>query len=212
MSREVLLLVEPWHGEKNVDKEIVFGALELHWLSATKKRFGEEEADVRVSIDRIRRNTNLSVAGKSWMTRILKRLSCNIKLEEAQKIDPNYQIGEFVEEPLESIDFGRIRCASCPSSDFPEDTPMRKREQILATLWSRSEHLVSGTVKRIERGNAIIEFGKIDGLAAARSNDTRKKTCVWAIVYALICCVLIAPCAALKSYCRAYTTVFDQAV
>ena len=52
MSREVLLLVDALAREKNVDKEIVFGALESALASATKKRFADEEADVRVSIDR----------------------------------------------------------------------------------------------------------------------------------------------------------------
>ena len=52
MSREVLLLVDALAREKNVDKEIVFGALESALASATKKRFSDEEADVRVSIDR----------------------------------------------------------------------------------------------------------------------------------------------------------------
>jgi len=87
----------------------------------------------------------------------------HIKLEEAQKIDPGYQIGEFVEEPLESIDFGRIGAQAAKQVIFQKIRDA-EREQILADFMERSEHLVSGTVKRIERGNAIIEFGKIEAL------------------------------------------------
>jgi N utilization substance protein A len=149
--------------EKNVDKEIVFGALEAALASATKKRFGEEEADVRVSIDR---NTGEYQSFRCWEVmddESFETPELHIKLEEAQKIDPNYQIGEFVEEPLESIDFGRIGAQAAKQVIFQKIRDA-EREQILADFMERSEHLVSGTVKRIERGNAIIEFGKIEAL------------------------------------------------
>jgi len=163
MSREVLLLVDALAREKNVDKEIVFGALEAALASATKKRFGDEEADVRVSIDR---NTGEYKSYRCWEVmddESFETPELHIKLEEAQKIDPNYQIGEFVEEPLESIDFGRIGAQAAKQVIFQKIRDA-EREQILADFMERSEHLVSGTVKRIERGNAIIEFGKIEAL------------------------------------------------
>lgn len=163
MSREVLLLVDALAREKNVDKEIVFGALEAALASATKKRFGEEEADVRVSIDR---NTGEYTSYRCWEVmddENFETPELHIKLEEAQKIDPNYQMGEFVEEPLESIDFGRIGAQAAKQVIFQKIRDA-EREQILADFMERSEHLVSGTVKRVERGNAIIEFGKIEAL------------------------------------------------
>jgi len=163
MSREVLLLVDALAREKNVDKEIVFGALEAALASATKKRFGEEEADVRVSIDR---NTGEYQSFRCWEVmddESFETPELHIKLEEAQKIDPNYQIGEFVEEPLESIDFGRIGAQAAKQVIFQKIRDA-EREQILADFMERSEHLVSGTIKRIERGNAIVEFGKIEAL------------------------------------------------
>jgi len=163
MSREVLLLVDALAREKNVDKEIVFGALEAALASATKKRFGEEEAEVRVSIDR---NTGEYLSYRCWEVmddESFETPELHIKLEEARKIDPEYQIGEFVEEQLESIDFGRIGAQAAKQVIFQKIRDA-EREQILADFMERSEHLVSGTVKRVERGNAIIEFGKIEAL------------------------------------------------
>jgi len=163
MSREVLLLVDALAREKNVDKEIVFGALEAALASATKKRFSEEEADVRVSIDR---NTGEYESFRCWQVmddEEFETPDLHIKLEEARKIDPNYQLGEFVEQPLESIDFGRIGAQAAKQVIFQKIRDA-EREQILADFMDRSEHLVSGTVKRIERGNAIVEFGKIEAL------------------------------------------------
>jgi N utilization substance protein A len=163
MSREVLLLVDALAREKNVNKEIVFGALEAALASATKKRFGDEEADVRVTIDR---NTGEYESFRCWEVmddESFETPELHIKLEEARKIDPNYQIGEFVEESLESIDFGRIGAQAAKQVIFQKIRDA-EREQILADFMERSEHLVSGTVKRVERGNAIVEFGKIEAL------------------------------------------------
>jgi len=162
MSREVLLLVDALAREKNVDKEIVFGALESALASATKKRF-VEESDVRVSIDR---NTGEYVSFRCWQVmddETFETPDLHIKLSEARKRNPDIQLEEFVEEPLESIDFGRIGAQAAKQVIFQKIRDA-EREQILNDFMERKEHLVSGTVKRIERGNAIIEFGKIEAL------------------------------------------------
>jgi N utilization substance protein A len=160
MSREVLLLVDALAREKNVDKEIVFGALESALASATKKRFAEE-ADVRVSIDR---GTGAYDSFRRWEVmddETFETPDLHIKLEEAHKRNPDIQLGEFIEEPLESIDFGRIGAQAAKQVIFQKIRDA-EREQILNDFLERKEFLVSGTVKRIERGNAIIEFGKIE--------------------------------------------------
>lgn len=162
MSREVLLLVDALSREKNVDKEVVFGALESALASATKKRF-DDEADVRVEIDR---NTGEFASFRCWEVmddETFETPDLHIKLEEARKHDANIQLGEFIEEPLESIDFGRIGAQAAKQVIFQRIRDA-EREQILADFMDRKEHLVSGTVKRVERGNAIVEFGKIEAL------------------------------------------------
>ncbi len=163
MSREVLLLVDALAREKNVDKEIVFGALESALASATKKRFSDEEADVRVSIDR---QTGEYESFRRWQVmddETFETPELHIKLEEAAKRQPDIQLEDFVEEPLENIDFGRIGAQAAKQVIFQKIRDA-EREQILADFMERNEHLVSGTIKRIERGNAIIEFGKIEAL------------------------------------------------
>ncbi len=162
MSREVLLLVDALSREKNVDKEVVFGALESALASATKKRF-DDEADVRVSIDR---NTGEYESFRCWEVmddETFETPDLHIKLEEARKHDASIELGGFIEEPLESIDFGRIGAQAAKQVIFQRIRDA-EREQILADFMDRKEHLVSGTVKRVERGNAIIEFGKIEAL------------------------------------------------
>ena len=163
MSREVLLLVDALAREKNVDKEIVFGALESALASATKKRFSDEEADVRVSIDR---QTGEYESFRRWQVmddETFETPELHIKLSEAEKLVPGIQMDDFVEEQLENIDFGRIGAQAAKQVIFQKIRDA-EREQILADFMERNEHLVSGTIKRIERGNAIVEFGKIEAL------------------------------------------------
>ena len=162
MSREILLLVDALSREKSVDKEIVFESLEAALASATRKRLSDE-ADVRVSIDR---NTGEYESFRRWEVmddETFETPDMHIKLDEAQKRNPDIQLGEFIEEPLESIDFGRIGAQAAKQVIFQKIRDA-EREQILSDFMERKEHLVSGAVKRLERGSAIIEFGKIEAL------------------------------------------------
>lgn len=163
MSREILLLVDALAREKNVDKEIVFGALELALASATKKRFGHDEVDVRVAIDRhsgnhssFRRWEVVADDDHEFPTR-------QIAITDAGEHGENLQIGDFVEEELEPIEFGRIG-AQTAKQVILQRIRDAEREQILNDFLERREHMVSGVIKRIERGNAIIECGKLEAL------------------------------------------------
>ncbi|WP_371325131.1 transcription termination factor NusA [Dechloromonas sp. ZY10] len=162
MSREMLLLVDALAREKNVNKEIVFGALELALASATKKRI-HDEADVRVSIDRNTGNYDSFrrwqvVADDEYVNEYLQ-----IPLSDAQKDDSEIEVGDFLEEPLEPIDFGRIG-AQAAKQVILQRIRDAEREQILQDFLDRKEHVVSGTIKRMERGNAIVEAGKVEAL------------------------------------------------
>lgn len=86
-----------------------------------------------------------------------------IALSEAQQEMPDIQLDEFIEEQLEPIDFGRIG-AQAAKQVILQKIRDAEREQVLSDFLERKEHLVTGTVKRIERGNAIIEAGRIEAV------------------------------------------------
>jgi N utilization substance protein A len=162
MSRELLLLVDALAREKNVDKNIVFGALELALASATKKRI-HDEADVRVEIDR---NTGTHEAFRRWLVLDDDEVEIpaqQIGLSEAREQLPDVQIDEYIEETLEPIDFGRIG-AQTAKQVILQKIRDAEREQVLNDFLERKEHLVTGTIKRMERGNAIVETGRIEAL------------------------------------------------
>ena len=162
MSRELLLLVDALAREKNVPRDIVFGALELALASATKKRTNEE-ADVRVDIDR---ETGEFESFRRWLVvpdDMVENPEQQIGLTAAQQQLPDIVLEEFVEEELEPIDFGRIG-AQAAKQVILQKIRDAEREQLLNDFLDRKEFLVSGTVKRMERGSAIIEAGRIEAL------------------------------------------------
>jgi N utilization substance protein A len=162
MSRELLLLVDALAREKNVDKDIVFGALELALASATKKRI-HDEADVRVEINRA---TGAYKAFRRWLVLDDEEVEIpaqQIGLTEAREDDPEVQVGDYIEESLEAVDFGRIG-AQTAKQVILQKIRDAEREQVLNDFLERKEHLVTGTIKRMERGNAIIESGRIEAL------------------------------------------------
>src|SRR5690349_22557446 len=160
MTREVLLLVDALAREKSVEKDIVFIALESALASATKKRF-YEDADVRVSIDP---QTGDYQSLRRWQVvadEAVEEPARQIALSEALQRNSEIKIEEFIEEVLEPVEFGRIGAQAAKQVIFQKIRDA-EREQILNDFLERKEFLVSGTIKRMERGNAIIESGKIE--------------------------------------------------
>jgi transcription termination/antitermination protein NusA len=162
MNKEVLLLADALAREKNVPQDVVFATLELALASATKKRFSEE-VDVRVEIDR---HTGDYKAFRRWQVvpdDALQLPTQQIALTEAQERNPSLQLEEYVEEPLESVELGRIG-AQAAKQVILQKIREAEREQLLNDFLERKEHLVTGVIKRMERGNAIIESGRIEGM------------------------------------------------
>lgn len=162
MSREMLLLVDALAREKNVAKDIVFGALEMALASATKKRI-HEDADVRVSIDTATGTFESFrrwevVADGDYVNEYLQT-----PLSEAVKQDAEVEIGDLLEEELEPIDFGRIG-AQAAKQVILQKIRDAEREQILTDFLDRKEYVVYGTIKRMDRGNSIVEIGKMEAI------------------------------------------------
>ena len=160
MSREILLLVDALAREKAVEKEIVFTALELALASATKKRF-QEDIEARISIDRV---TGDYQSFRRWLVvedDAVEDPDRQIALSEAREINANISLGDFCEKPLEPIEFGRIGAQAAKQVIFQKIRDA-EREQTLNDFLERGDYLVNGTIKRMERGNAIIESGKIE--------------------------------------------------
>src|SRR5438046_2132336 len=162
MNRELLLLVDALAREKNVPKEIVFQALEAALASATKKKYADN-IDARVAINR---ETGDYDSFRRWTVvpdEEHEEPAHQIAITDAAARGADLKLGDVVEAPLEPVDFGRIG-AQAAKQVILQKIRDAEREQILNDFLEREDNLLTGTVKRIERGNAIVESGRIEGV------------------------------------------------
>jgi N utilization substance protein A len=161
MSREILMLVDALAREKNVDKEVVFGALEHALAQATKKRY-QGDVDLRVAIDR---ETGEFETFQRWHVvpdeAGLQLPDQEILLFEAKEQIDDIEVDDHIEEAIESVEFGR-RFAQDTKQVVLQRIRDAEREQILSDFLDRGDSLVTGIIKRMERGDAIVESGKIE--------------------------------------------------
>jgi N utilization substance protein A len=160
MNREMLLLVDALAHEKNVDREIVFNALELALASATKKKY-TNNTDIQVDINP---EDGSYKSFRCW-TVVNEEEYEN---EEAQLLTSDdkakdLEIGHVIREEIPSVEFGRIG-AQAAKQVILQKIRQAEREQLLKDFLARDEKLISGQIKRMERGNAIIEIGKLEAM------------------------------------------------
>jgi N utilization substance protein A len=161
MSREILLLVDALAREKNVTRDVVFDALEGALASAMKKRF-KEDADIRVSVNRINGDHE---GFRRWLVvpdeAGLQEPDQQEMLSDAREIVADIEPGEYIEEALEPIEFGRIG-AQAAKQAILQRIRDAEREQVLNDFLDRGESIVSGSIKRMDKGDVIVETGKIE--------------------------------------------------
>jgi N utilization substance protein A len=159
MSKEILMVVDAVSNEKGVDKEIIFEAIEAALASATRRRHGED-IDVRVAIDR---QSGDYETFRRWLvfsddSTELEFPDRELRMIDALEIDENATPGEYVEVPMESVEFGRI-AAQTAKQVIVQKVREAEREQVVEEYKEREGELLSGLVKRVDRNGVYIDLG-----------------------------------------------------
>ncbi|RMX15399.1 transcription termination/antitermination protein NusA [Vandammella animalimorsus] len=162
MNRELLMLVDAISLEKNVERDVVFGAIELALAQATKKLY-KDEVEIRVAIDR---DSGDYETMRRWLVvpdeAGLQNPEAEELLMDAQERDPQLQVGDYIEEQIESIPIGRIG-AMAAKQVILQKIREAEREMLLNEFLSHGQKIFSGTIKRIDKsGDAIVESGRIE--------------------------------------------------
>lgn len=161
-NKEILLVVDVFSNEREIDKEIVFQAIESALEAATIKRYNGN-VKVRVNVDR---RTGDYVTHRGWevvapnpdLPRDVEFPLSQILLEVAQFDKPDAQLGEVIWEEVESVDFGRI-AAQTAKQVIIQKVRDAERNKIVEAYKARVGELITGTVKRIEKGSVYIDLG-----------------------------------------------------
>lgn len=169
MNKEILLVAEAVSNEKGVDKEVIFQAIEAALEIATKKK-ADEEIDVKVEINR---KTGDYATFRRWLVVETEEqgdedsgtddsdadsIVNTMLLSEAKKINPDIKVGEYVLEPIESIEFGRI-AAQKAKQVIIQKVLEAERAQMVNAFREKIGQLVVGTVKRVTRDFIAIDLG-----------------------------------------------------
>jgi transcription termination/antitermination protein NusA len=159
MNKEILMVVDAVSNEKGVDKEIIFEALEAALAAATRKKHGEEW-DVRVAINRKSGDYDTFRRWKVFAddSREIETPDRELRLEDALDIDKDSEPGGFVEQPMESVVFGRI-AAQQAKQVMVQKVREAERAQVIDQFKDRVNTLVSGVVKRVDRNGVFVDLG-----------------------------------------------------
>ncbi len=157
-NNEILLMADVVSREKNLDKDVIFEAIEAALATATRKRHGGD-IDARVAIhredgdyDTFRRWEVIDDEAE------LEFPDRQIILSEARNHAPDIDIGDFIEEPLEPVEFGRI-AAQAAKQVIMQKVREAEREQTVNEYLPRMGEMITGVVKRLDRGDAIVDIG-----------------------------------------------------
>ena len=159
MNKEILMVVDAVSNEKGVDKEVIFEALEAALAAATRRKHGEEW-DVRVAIDRRSGDYETFRRWKVFADESteLQAPERELRLEDALDMNPGATVDTYVEEPIESVTFGRI-AAQQAKQVIVQKVREAERQQVVDAYRDRVGTLVSGVVKRVDRNGIFIDLG-----------------------------------------------------
>ena len=158
MSKEILLVVDAVANEKGVAADVIFDAMEAALASAAKKRYSEDVA-MRVAIDR---KTGDYETFRRWEVVaddvVMESPDRQLRLMDAVDIKPDAQVGDWLEEQVENAEFGRIQ-AQAAKQVIVQRVREAERTQVVDAFKDRVGELVTGIVKRVERGNIYVDLG-----------------------------------------------------
>jgi N utilization substance protein A len=168
-SKEILMVVDAVSNEKGIDKEIIFEAIESALATATRKR-APGDIDARVAIDRdtgeyetFRRwqvidESLAEQAAEDEEVLVFDAPGRQYTLEAAKEIDPELEHGSWIEEPMDNVEFGRIG-AQTAKQVIVQKVREAERAMVVEAYQDRVGELVTGIVKRVERGNVYLDLG-----------------------------------------------------
>src|SRR6218665_2234626 len=162
MNREMLMLVDAISREKNVERDVVFGAVEAALAQATKKLY-QGEVDIRVAVDR---DSGVYETFRRWLvvpdSAGLQNPDAEELYSDVKEDIVDIEEGDYIEKPVDSVPIGRIG-AMAAKQVILQKIRDAEREMLLNDFMSRGDKIFVGTVKRMDKGDIIVESGRVEG-------------------------------------------------
>jgi N utilization substance protein A len=160
VKNELFDALDQLEKEKGISKDMLIDAIEAALITAYKKNFGSSQ-NVKVIINRD--NGSVKVYSRKEVVENVENDLFEISLEEAKKIDPNYEIADIIEEEVTPRNFGRI-AAQTAKQVVVQRIREAERSVIFQEYANRESEIVTGIIQRISKGTVYINLGRIEAL------------------------------------------------
>ncbi|ADR52011.1 transcription elongation factor NusA [Candidatus Liberibacter solanacearum CLso-ZC1] len=157
---ELLQIADAVACEKSIDRDVVLSVMAESIQKAARSLYGTL-SDIRVEINR--ETGNISICRSLEVVEEVENYACQISLQLARDRDPNINIGDVLFDPLPPIDFGRVAVQSAKQVIIQKVREAERDRQYLE-FKDKVGEIISGTVKRVEYGNVIVDLGHSDGV------------------------------------------------
>ena len=183
MNKDLIAIFEYLERDKGIKREIVISAIEESLMQAARKSISGA-ANVTVTIHP--KTGKINVLSEKEIVDKVEVTAQEISLEEAREIDPECEIGQFIDVEVTPKDFGRI-AAQKAKQIITQKLRTAERDVIYEEYRHRVGELVSGSVKRFVRGsNLIVDLGKVEALMPMREYPKTEKYRIGDKVFALL--------------------------
>ncbi len=160
MNEELITLVNYMEKERGINRETLLQALESALVTASRKG-SEDGKDPKVEINR--ETCEIKVFAEMEVTEKASRTADTISLAKAKKINPDCNIGDAVEVEITPRDFGRI-AAQTAKQTILQKIRQAEREIVFEEYKDRAGEIVSGVVRRFERGDILVDLGRAEAI------------------------------------------------
>jgi N utilization substance protein A len=162
MSAEFIQALEQLGNEKGIEKDVLIEAIEAALISAYKRNFGSTQ-NVKISIDRV--SGDVKVYALKRVTSRPESDAGDITLEEARKLNGNYEEEDIAEIEVTPRKFGRI-AAQTAKQVVMQRIREAERGIIFDEYYNKEGDIVTGIIQRSERKNVILDLGKTEAIIA----------------------------------------------
>ena len=164
MNGELIAVLEYLQREKGIDKEVLIEAVEQALLQASKKSVGPAR-EVRIEIDR--KTGAIRALAKLVVVEHVTNKHEEIALPDARRLNANIQLGETIEVEVTPQNFGRIAAQTAKQAMLQRIRQVEKN-MVFEEFKGRAGDIISGTVRRFERSDVIVDLGRIEGVMPSR--------------------------------------------
>nr|WP_295370748.1 transcription termination factor NusA [uncultured Sphingosinicella sp.] len=157
---ELIAIADSVAREKLIDRGIVIEAMEDAIQRAARARYGAEN-DIRAKLDP--QTGDLRLWRVVEVTELVDDYFKQVSLDDAQKLQPGAEIGDFIVDPLPPIEFGRIAAQAAKQVIF-QKVRDAERERQYEEFKDRASEIITGVVKRVEFGHVVVDLGRAEGV------------------------------------------------